>query len=205
MRSCGTYIGKIPDIWAATWQNQQSDCAPSEGSDQPGHPQSLIRVFAVCLMGSYGPKLPSCGQRRLVRLGGCQDWSESSLGSHSFCWFCHVAAHISRTNCGHTETLNTTMEIMSYINEPRHDKTNKISVRPAKTQISLDIRPVWSVSSLSTWRNLGSLATHWAHSKDSDQTGRMPRMIWVFAGRTLSLLVLSCRGSYCVPNHYAIL
>ena len=26
--------------------------------------------------------------------------------------------------------------------EPRHDKTNKVSVRPAKTQISLGIRPV---------------------------------------------------------------
>ena len=28
------------------WQNQQNDCAPSEDSDQPGHPPSLIRVFA---------------------------------------------------------------------------------------------------------------------------------------------------------------
>ena len=26
--------------------------------------------------------------------------------------------------------------------------------------------------------------------------GRMPRLIWVFAGRTLIMLVLSCRGSY---------
>ena len=26
--------------------------------------------------------------------------------------------------------------------EPRHDKTNKMSVRPVKTQISLGIRPV---------------------------------------------------------------
>ena len=32
--------------------------------------------------------------------------------------------------------------------EPQHDKTNKVSVRPAKTQISLGIRPVWSESSL---------------------------------------------------------
>ena len=40
-------------------------------------------------------------------------------------------------------------------NEPRHDKTNKVSVRPAKTQISLGIRPVWSESSLSAWRTLG--------------------------------------------------
>ena len=38
-------------IWAATWQNQQSDCAPSDNSDQPGHPPSLS-VFAVRSMGS---------------------------------------------------------------------------------------------------------------------------------------------------------
>ena len=34
-------------MWAATWQNQQGECAPNEDSDQPGHPPSLIRVFAV--------------------------------------------------------------------------------------------------------------------------------------------------------------
>ena len=44
--------------------------------------------------------------------------------------------------------------------EPRYDKTNKMAVCPAKTRIRLGIRPVWSASSLSTWRNLGSLATH---------------------------------------------
>ena len=79
--------------------------------------------------------------------------------------------------------------------EPRHDKTNKVIVRPANTQISLDIRPVWSESSLSAWRKLVSLATYSVHSEDSDQTWQMPRLIWVFDGRTLILLVLSCRGS----------
>ena len=71
---------------------------------------------------------------------------------------------------------------------------------PAKTQISLGVRPVWSESSLSAWRKLGPLATNWAHSEDSDQTGRMPRLIWVFAGRTLTLLVLSGGGSNCFIN-----
>ena len=33
----------------------------------------------------------------------------------------------------------------STTNEPRHDKTSELTVRPAKTQISLGIRPVWSV------------------------------------------------------------
>ena len=44
--------------------------------------------------------------------------------------------------------------------EPRHDKTNKVTVRPAKTQISMGICPVWSESSLSAWWKPESLATH---------------------------------------------
>ena len=84
--------------------------------------------------------------------------------------------------------------------EPPDDKTNNVVVRPAKTQISLGIRPVWSGSSLSAWRNLGSLATHWAHSEDSDQTERMPRLIWVFAGRAVILLVLSRGGSFTLAS-----
>ena len=85
----------------------------------------------------------------------------------------------------------------SSVNEQPHDKTNKMTVGPAMIQISLGIRPVWSESSLSTWRKLGSLATHWAHSEDSDQTGRIPRLICVFAGRTVILLVLTWGGSNC--------
>ena len=62
-------------------------------------------------------------------------------------------------------------------------KPTKWYVRPAKTQLGLGIRPVWSEPSLSAWRKPGFLATHWTHSEDSDQTGRMPRLIWVIAGR----------------------
>ena len=61
-----------------------------------------------------------------------------------------------------------------------HDKTNNVVVHPAKTQISLGIRPVWSESSLSAWRKLWSLTTHWAHSEDYDQTGQSLRIrpVW---------------------------
>ena len=37
---------------------------------------------------------PLSAQRRLIRLGGCPGWSESSLGAQLLCWFCHVAAHL---------------------------------------------------------------------------------------------------------------
>ena len=71
-----------------------------------------------------------------------------------------------------------------------------MSVRPAKTQIDLAIRPVWSESSLCTqWVAEDPSSLH-ADSKDSDQNWRMPRLIWVFAGRTTTLLVLLCRGSF---------
>ena len=50
------YAGKISSInhfnWAPTWQNQQNGCASSKDSDQPGHPPSLISVFAVRKLGS---------------------------------------------------------------------------------------------------------------------------------------------------------
>ena len=79
-----------------------------------------------------------------------------------------------------------------------------MSVRPAKTQISLGIRPVWSES---------LLCAHWvakdpgflhADSEDSDQTWLMPRLIWVSAWHTLTLFVLSCRGSYCYSLKFNI-
>ena len=44
-------------IWAATWQNQQSECALSEDSHQPGHPPSLIRVFACAHWVGKDPSL----------------------------------------------------------------------------------------------------------------------------------------------------
>ena len=69
-------------------------------------------------------------------------------------------------------------------------KPTKWHVPPAKIQISLGIRPVWSESSLSAWIKLGSLATHWAHSKDPDQTGRM-RSDWADVQADLTLWVHS--------------
>ena len=58
----------------------------------------------------------------------------------------------------------------------RMTKRTNWSVHPAKCRISLGICPVWSEFSLSTWRNLGTLATHWLQSEDADQTGQMRRM-----------------------------
>ena len=49
-----------------------------------------------------------------------------------------------------------------------------------------------------------SQVCHWVHSEDSDQTGRMPRLIWVFAGCTVILLVLSRGGSNIIIEIWTV-
>ena len=56
---------------AATWQNQQCGCAPSKDSDQPGHPPSLIRIFAVRSKKAWVLSYPLSAQRRLW-----SDWAD---------------------------------------------------------------------------------------------------------------------------------
>ena len=51
-------------------------------------------------------------------------------------------------------------------------------------------------SSLCAWWVAKDLSFLHVDSEDADQTGWMPRLIRVFAGRTLILLVLSCHGSF---------
>ena len=107
-------------------------CAPSEDSDRPGHPPSLIRVFAGRLMGSQGLTLSSSGQRRLW-----SDWADAQadLGlrwaNMSFCWFCHDAAYLS---------IITPCCLAYFTYEPWREKTCLCHMRTTKTQISLRIR-----------------------------------------------------------------
>ena len=88
-------------------------------------------------------------------------------------------------------------------------QTNKMSVRLAKTQISLGPSSLISVFVCPQWVAKTPSFLH-ADSEDSDQTARMSRLIWVFddqtglmprligvfVGCTAILFVLSCRGSF---------
>ena len=57
---------------------QQNECAPSEDSDQPGHPPSPIRVFAVRIKKPWVFSYPLSAQRR-----------------QPICWLSHVVAQMS--------------------------------------------------------------------------------------------------------------
>ena len=80
--------------------------------------------------------------------------------------------------------------------EPPRDKTNKMAYAPSEDSVSLGSHPVWSESSLcAQWVAKDPRFLH-ADSQDSDQTGQTPRLIRVFTGRTVILLVLSWSGSF---------
>ena len=93
-------------------------------------------------------------------------------------WFMLWRRWIGGCDCNTLEGILHPVALKIF--EPPHDKTNKMAVRPAKTQNSLGIRSVWSESSLfAQWVAKEPSFLH-ADSEDSDQTG----WICVFAGRT---------------------
>ena len=89
-----------------------------------------------------------------------------------------------KTKVSKYSALNTRVFVLRSTYEPPDDKTNKMTVRPAKTQISLVIHPVWSESLLCAQWVVKEPNFLYAHSDDSDQSWRIPRLIWDFAGRT---------------------
>ena len=64
--------------------------------------------------------------------------------------------------------------------EPPRDKTNKMACAPSEDSY----QPVWSESSLCAQWVANDPSFLPVDNEDSDQTGRMPRLIWVFAGHT---------------------
>ena len=75
-------------------------------------------VFAVRMKKHGVLGYPLSAQGRMIRLGRCPGWFESSLGA---------------------PVILLVLSCSRSIIEPWHDKTNKMSVRPVKSQISLGI------------------------------------------------------------------
>ena len=81
-------------------------------------------------------------------------------------------------------------------------KPTKWCLRPAKTQISLGIRSVWSVFAVHSVGNLGAKASS-PDSEDSDQTGRMPKLIWVLNRRACHFVFVMLRLKNDKSIHYS--
>ena len=178
--------------FAATWQNQQNGCAPSEDSDQPGHPPSLIRVFAVRMEKAWVLSYTLSAQRRLW-----SDWADAQtdlrlrLAYTHFVgfvmWWFKWTAMIRRSNSAPCFMTPNRKQSDTLCDGCKWASSRENLSSGFATRVDLN-RPAQP-------QKLGFLAIHWAHSEDSDQTGWTPRLIWVFAERTVILLVLSWRGS----------
>ena len=107
--SCNTHVRGIPNSYflltctfsrlthykPVHYKTDKMACAPSEDSDQPGHPPSLIRVFAVCLKKAWVLNYPLSVQQRLWSdLVDAQADLSLPWAHMPFCWFCHALAHV---------------------------------------------------------------------------------------------------------------
>ena len=169
-------------IRALSWENLFLPYANNKGADQPAHLRSLISAFVIRWLDSIIP---------LVSISKISSLSLVSVAEEA-------SLNLTWSQNPKTGFLVTRL-IKERLTFFHRQQCNASSVyRPViwaatwqNQQNDCVPSPVWSESSLYAWRKLVSLATHQAHSEDSDQTGRMPRLIWVFAGRTVILLVLS--------------
>ena len=126
--------------------------APSEDSDQPGHPPSLIRVFAVRMKKAWVLSYP-LSANILIRLGRCPGWSEFSLDTRSFCWFCcEMAQFYSYENLG--PLIKIPFKPLSCIHEnwnltSSETNTNMVlaSRRPSAIEWNSPVPPTLSISS----------------------------------------------------------
>ena len=90
------------------------------------------------------------------------------------------------------EISNRLARLVVYFISRNVRKRTFIHVRPAKIQISLRIRAVWSESSLGSFGIAMDERFLLADNKNSDKTSRKHRMIWVFVDRSCRRYVFSC-------------
>ena len=153
-KACGDVNSLQNTTWAATWQNQQNGMRAQQTQSDP---PSLIRAFAVWVAKDPSFLHVDSEDWSLIIMSRCPVWwSESLLGTQSFCWFCHEVAHVyfawralSQIACVYSCNK---IKKASCRNEPTHDKINKMTCAP---------------------------------SEDSDQPGHPPSLIRVFAVRLM--------------------
>ena len=137
--------------WAASWQNQQCGCAPSEDSDQFGHPPSLIRVFAVRMKKGWILSYPLNAQWRLWSY-----WADAQADLSLRC----AHSHIVGLSWGGSNTDHSSCYSGYLASRP-----STLESEPLK---SLRNRFVWMVNSLIVVLNVLKVFGSWnCHQKDT--------------------------------------
>ena len=118
----------------STTKPKKIDCAPSKDSDQPGHPPSLIRVFAVRMKKPWAHSFLLSAQRRLLSV---------CLALRSFSWFCRAVTNseldtsscTGSRSCFADSTNNLKRVYISFGNTENVFEKNRLSMT-ANTLIS---------------------------------------------------------------------
>ena len=135
--------------------------------------------------GMFIEVLSSCSCHKLFRLVTYRFWFQLII-KYSCAKFI-LKVFIIQSRCISTLQLVKHQQRRTFIistkNELRHDKTNKMACAPSEDS-DQPRHPPSLIRDFAVRRTFGSLATHWAHSEDSDQTIQLGRLIWVFAGGT---------------------
>ena len=165
----------------------------TEDSDQPGHPPCLISLRCA-----FHGKLRTQAffmrtVKTLIRLGGCPGWSESSQGANSFCWFCHVVAHISKrfsrngeqcrpwSNCSFESSL-----IWFYTVCPNPSVQN-VRIFMVRTYSAKEFCFILNGLTIATsWENLFML---YANNKGADQPAHPRSLISIFVVHCLDSII----------------
>ena len=124
-------------------------CALSKDSDQPGHPPSLIRVFAVCMKKARVLTYPLSAQQRLW-----SDWADAQADL-SLRW---VHSHFVGFVMRQLKSINHTMPRLG-------SRTPAVTSAGERTQQTADAGQVPLEYSLSPWPLASQLPECFANSR----------------------------------------
>ena len=181
-------------------------CAPSEDSDQPGHPLSLNQESWLCTHWvAKGPRFLHADSEDWSDLADAQADLSLRWAHMPLCWFCHEAAQIKQSAVKQQEVSGLSAYILKMfwcykapcvytIQNLSQSMTKTIkSQRPTQTQISL--RTCSLISLLyKQLKSSGSLVIHRVRRKD---WAAWHMSLW---GAHVLLQVLSCSGSSITIN-----
>ena len=175
-------------------------CVPSQDSDQPGHLPSLIRVLAVHSVVAQDPRFLHADSEDSDQTGQMPRLIWIFAWCMSFCWFCHVAAHLgilmTMEESWGTYHYNTvclmfsTIPGLQAIVSTQLDWTDEGCSRTTWTQLGSDDVGCWET----TWTQLSSAKVESSISR----FGTFLIMVPSLCSKTTSAVVTRL-GEFSVP------
>ena len=171
----------------------------NKGAHQPAHPCSLISTCFVCCLDSIIPILANFQTfKALAGLCNLAGWFESNLVTNPqrqvFLRIWH-GSYIEQEEAWEKEPVIVPHWMAEHVHLKDHYMSPRMT-KPTKWRVPSEYSGQYSLCTQWVAEDPGFLHTE---REDSDQTGRMPRLIWVFAGHTRHFAGLSHCGSYQDP------